>query len=348
MTHRADYIWLDINGTPRQKSMFSQRAFSRPLASWTFDGSSCGLSTTAKSDLLLKPVREFHVTPAPPFATHSLVLCEVYNGDGTPHPANTRRVCMETMARAASQEPLFGIEQEYVIIQRNPSDGSVAPLDWISAETGPFGTNTQGEFYCGVGGCAALTGRAIAEEHVRLCCDAGIAICGINAEVMASQWEYQIGVLPGDEIGDHLIVSRYLLKLAAERHGADVSFHPKPARGWNGSGGHTNFSTAEMRKSYEAIVSACERLGSRHSEHMAKYGRDNDQRLCGSYETSDPLRYTYGVGDRSCSVRIPQHCYTAGRGYLEDRRPAANLDPYVVCGAIVETVCLGELNGKPE
>ena len=33
----------------------------------------------------------------------------------------------------------------------------------------------------------------------------------------------------------------------------------------------------------------------------------------------------------------------AGKGYLEDRRPSANMDPYKVCAALMETVCADEL-----
>jgi glutamine synthetase len=145
--------------------------------------------------------------------------------------------------------------------------------------------------------------------------------------------------LPGDRIGDHLIVSRYLLQRIAEKHGADVSFHPKPVIGWNGSGGHTNFSTKAMRENISAIYEGCAKLAAKHVEHMAIYGKYNDQRLCGNFETSDPSTFSYGVGDRSCSVRIPQHVFNDKKGYLEDRRPASNMDPYLVCGKIVETVC---------
>ena len=50
--------------------------------------------------------------------------------------------------------------------------------------------------------------------------------------------------------------------------------------------------------------------------------------------------YLAGVANRGSSIRIPRQCYEDGKGYLEDRRPASNCDPYDVTRCIVETVCL--------
>jgi len=36
------------------------------------------------------------------------------------------------------------------------------------------------------------------------------------------------------------------------------------------------------------------------------------------------------VSDRGASVRIPWQVEVDGKGYIEDRRPNANMDPYVV------------------
>jgi glutamine synthetase len=38
-------------------------------------------------------------------------------------------------------------------------------------------------------------------------------------------------------------------------------------------------------------------------------------------------------------VRIPAGVASAQRGYLEDRRPNANIDPYVVAALMTETIC---------
>ena len=59
----------------------------------------------------------------------------------------------------------------------------------------------------------------------------------------------------------------------------------------------------------------------------ARYGEGNEKRLTGACETADINTFSYGVADRGCSVRIPRDTAAEGCGYLEDRRPASNVDP---------------------
>jgi len=47
--------------------------------------------------------------------------------------------------------------------------------------------------------------------------------------------------------------------------------------------------------------------------------------------------FSFGVANRGCSIRIPRATDTEGCGYLEDRRPSSNCDPYVVTRKIFET-----------
>ena len=170
---------------------------------------------------------------------------------------------------------------------------------------------------------------------------AGIMIAGTNAEVALGQWEYQC-FGKGLRAGDDLWASRYLLQLVAEDYGVAVNYHPKPQEGdWNGSGMHTNFSNDEMRNnSSEALMnSLCESLGKVHSEGIAEYGSDNDKRLTGLHETQSIDTFSYAVSDRGASIRIP--IYTVDHnwnGYLEDRRPASNADPYRIMAHIVGTL----------
>jgi glutamine synthetase len=260
-----------------------------------------------------------------------LVLCEVLNVDGTPHPTNKRAHAVEIYKKYAAMEPLFGIEQEYTFFQEGrpygwPEDGYPAP---------------QGPYYCGVGG-AKMPGRDIVEAHTLACQRAGLGIEGTNAEVMMGQWEFQIGILDPVAIGDHLWTARWLLERIAEEFDVDVSFDAKPIKGdWNGAGAHTNFSTKATRAvgGWDAIIAACEALGTRVKEHIAAYGDDIESRLTGAHETAPYTKYSYGVSNRGASVRIPAAVAVAKRGYLEDRRPNANIDPYVVSAIIVETIC---------
>lgn len=112
------------------------------------------------------------------------------------------------------------------------------------------------------------------------------------------------------------------------------------------TGGHTNFSTTAMRKDggITAIEKAIEKLSKQHAKHIKAYdprgGKDNERRLVGRLETSSIDKFSWGVADRSTSVRIPRGVASAKKGYLEDRRPSSNMDPYSVCNAILETTLL--------
>jgi glutamine synthetase len=258
-------------------------------------------------------------------------MCEVLNPDMTPHVTNTRAHAVDVAKKYAAFEPMFGIEQEYTFFQDGrpygwPEDGFPAP---------------QGPYYCGVGG-AKMPGRDIVEAHTLACMQAGIGIEGTNAEVMMGQWEFQVGILDPVAVGDQLWTARWLLERIAEEFGVDVSFDAKPIKGdWNGAGAHTNFSTKQMRApgGFAAIVAGAEALGTKVKEHIAIYGVGIEDRLTGAHETAPYNKFSYGVSNRGASVRIPAAVATAQRGYLEDRRPNANADPYQVAALITETIC---------
>ena len=51
--------------------------------------------------------------------------------------------------------------------------------------------------------------------------------------------------------------------------------------------------------------------------------------------------FSYGIGNRAASIRIPTSVANkGGAGYIEDRRPASNIDPYIVCAMVVDTTLL--------
>ncbi len=330
MSYQAEYIWIDgTEPTPKLRSKTRVIADGKKPIIWGFDGSSTNQATGHFSDCVLNPV----FTCADPLRGPKdiLVMCEVLNPDMTPHPTNTRAAALAAAKKYARFEPKFGIEQEYTFYQDGrpygwPEEGYPAP---------------QGPYYCGVGG-DKMPGREIVEEHTLACIRAGIGIEGTNAEVMMGQWEFQVGVLGTVEVGDQLWTARWLLERIAEEFDVDVNLDAKPIKGdWNGAGAHTNFSTKQMRASggWDAIIAGCEALGTRVEEHIKCYGVGIEERLTGEHETAPWSKFSYGVSDRGSSVRIPGGVARDKRGYLEDRRPNANMDPYLVAAIITETIC---------
>ena len=138
-------------------------------------------------------------------------------------------------------------------------------------------------------------------------------------------------------------MARYLLIRLCEKYGIEVELHCKPIKGdWNGSGMHANFSTAYMRdvggKDYFlALMDAFEK---NCQEHIAVYGPDNHMRLTGLHETQSIDMFSWGVADRGASIRVP-HGFVkndAYKGYLEDRRPNSQGDPYQIASRILQTI----------
>ncbi len=330
MSYQAEYIWIDgTEPTHKLRSKTKIVADGKKPPVWGFDGSSTNQATGHFSDCVLMPV---FTCPDPlRGANDVLVMCEVLNPDMTPHATNTRAAAVAVQKQFASHEPMFGIEQEYTFFK----DGR--PYGW--PEVG-FPA-PQGPYYCGVGG-SKMPGRDIVEAHTLACMRAGIAIEGTNAEVMMGQWEFQLGILGPVDMGDQMWTARWLLERIAEEFEVDVSFDAKPVKGdWNGAGAHTNFSTKAMRATggWAAIIAGCEALGTRVSEHISNYGVGIEERLTGAHETAHYSKFSYGVSDRGSSVRIPGGVARDKKGYLEDRRPNANMDPYVVTRLITETIC---------
>jgi len=331
----AEYIWVD--GTKpssqiRSKTKVLNKGETPPI--WGFDGSSTNQATGNNSDCVLSPV--FTVPDTIRGGDNIVVLCEVLNTDMSPHVTNTRSACVETATKYLDEAMIFGLEQEYTLFKNG------APLGF--PETG-F-PSPQGAYYCG-NGASRVFGRKIVEEHLYRCLKAGLSVNGVNAEVMPGQWEFQVGAISGVEVSDHLWMARYFLERLAESYEVTVCYDPKPVEGdWNGAGCHANFSTATMRQDYTACLNAAKALAGNTTEHINNYGEGIEKRLTGNHETCSWKEFKYGVSDRTASVRIPWQVAKNGCGYIEDRRPNANCDPYVVTRLITETVCSNITNTR--
>lgn len=342
MLRCAEYIWLDGAKPTNQLRSKTKILFMeedpelRNFPDWTYDGSSTFQAEGSKSDLVLKPVSFVDDPIRGP--GHFLVLCEVFNIEGQPIESNTRAKLRARMEKCKSLDTWMGFEQEYTFFKDE------RPLGWPK-EALP---KPQGHYYCSVGSDRAF-GRPIVEEHMALCMEAGLMFFGINAEVMPAQWEFQIGYRglaqeKADPLtcSDHLWLARWLLHRVAEEHGVVASLANKPVKGdWNGAGTHTNFSTKIMRdpntglQNIERIV---ESLKARHERHISNYGADLAERLTGLHETCDIKTFRAGPNDRGASVRIPNNVISMKCGYIEDRRPGANCDPYVVSDLLLEAI----------
>ncbi|MFL2616929.1 MAG: glutamine synthetase beta-grasp domain-containing protein [Flavobacteriaceae bacterium] len=326
---KLEYLWLDgykptqsLRGKTKIVEDFSGKLEDCPM--WSFDGSSTRQAEGGSSDCLLKPVA---IYPDPVRRNGFIVMTEVLNADGSPHESNGRATIDDD-----DNDFWFGFEQEYFLWDPETN----LPIGFPKDQT------PQGQFYCSVGGKNTF-GREVMDRHLDICLDAGINVEGTNAEVAAGQWEFQTFAKGAKKAGDEMWVARYLLERLAEEYGLGIEYHPKPLgpTDWNGSGMHANFSNTLLRtcgskETYEAV---CEAFRPVVKEHIDVYGAYNDQRLTGEHETQSIHEFSYGVSDRGASIRIPIMTVEKGwKGWLEDRRPASNGDPYKIAGRIIKTV----------
>ena len=330
--YKLEYIWLDgYTPVPNLRGKTQLKEFAsfpklEELPLWGFDGSSTQQAPGRSSDCVLKPVA---VYPDSARKNGVLVMCEVMNADGTPHVSNARATILDDPGA------WFGFEQEYFLYQDGRPLGF--PEGGYPAPQGPYYT---GVGYKNVGDVA----RQIVEEHLDLCLDAGINHEGINAEVAKGQWEFQIFGKGSKKCADDVWMARYLLLRLCEKYQVDIEWHCKPLGkdlDWNGSGMHANFSTTYFREVggkeyFEKVMAAFEKYV---GEHIAVYGPDNHMRLTGLHETQAIDKFSYGVADRGASIRVPHSFVNNGyKGYLEDRRPNSQGDPYQIASRILKTI----------
>ncbi|CAG7898415.1 unnamed protein product [Brassica rapa] len=141
---------------------------------------------------------------------------------------------------------------------------------------------------------------------------------------MPGQWEFQVGPVEGISAGDQVWVARYLLERITEISGVNFSFDPKPVP----------VSSMRNNGGLAVIKNAIEKLQVKHKENIAAYGEGSERRLTGKHETAYINTFSWGVANRGASVRVGRDTEKEGKCYFEDRRPASNMDPYVVTSMI--------------
>ena len=330
MNTKIEYVWLD-GYAPEPNLRSKVRVTANPITElsdvpeWGFDGSSTNQAEGYSSDCYLKPVRLYSNY----LSGTIYVLCEVMDNKGKAHQSNDRAKLKQ------DQDFWVGFEQEYFI--RSGHHKNI-----LGFEKGII--DPQGKYYCGVGG--QMVGRSLTEEHLDMCLNYGIGIEGTNAEVALGQWEYQIFAKGKITAADDLWMSRYFLYKIAEKYGYQIELHPKPIifGDWNGSGLHTNFSNKRMREKggEEYFKSIFKVFESRAKIHIENYGSDNHLRLTGKHETQSIDKFSWGVSDRGASIRVPKSVGETWKGYLEDRRPSSNANPYKVLQIISESLELAK------
>lgn len=331
-----EYIWLDSEQKCRSKTkvLYNNINNISEIPKWNYDGSSTGQATTGDSEIILNPVKYIKDPFRRDIDNSFLVLCDTYNKDGSPNMYNTRHNANTIFEENKELEPMFGLEQEFFISTLD-DNGRVVPvcfgLDMVIKE--------QKDYYCGVGFNNAI-GRDVMEAVLENLLYSDIKITGMNAEVAPSQWEYQV-CSTGIDAADNLILLRYICNKTIENNECIMDLAAKPVAELNGSGCHVNFSTREMREEngYSKINEAIENLSKNHTLHIKHYGTGNESRLTGKHETSSIDNFSYGIGSRDTSVRIPNEVFNNQKGYFEDRRPSSELDPYIVTALLFATSC---------
>lgn len=356
----VEYLWLDAKKNLRTKiknekklkiedfitkDIDIKQLNIEKLVKWNYDGSSTGQVPTTNSEVILLPVNYI----IHPFIKECILcLCEslMYNNEKDHYEAalgNSRSlVRLEILKRWNIKrlnekeinilhaslddnfdvyESWYGLEQEYFLFKKNKE---------IKNE------KHDGIYYCSVGNYEK-TEKELVIEHLELCNKVGLEISGINQEVEKSQWEYQIGPVEGVlEIGDQMIFAKYILLELCNKYDYNADFNPKPLKGnFNGSGCHINISNNKTRNvniGYNEIIKLIEKMNKDHNNFVINYsGENNVNRLIGNHEAPSLENFSWDIGNRTCSVRIPNNTIINKCGYIEDRRPGSSIDYYLTC-----------------
>lgn len=322
-----EYVWLDGEYNLRSKTRVIKVSKYDDISletfpEWNYDGSSTYQATTDNSEIILKPI-DYYIT-IDLFANlgcHYIVLCSTYDTKGEPIKTNSYYFAEEIFNKYADLEPWFGLEQEYYFLKKSQYYMK-DDLRNIEEYCRPNRNSVE---------------REMVIKHLEMCLELGLNISGVNAEVTESQWEFQIGPCLGISACNELTIARFLLERIAEQYDYKISYHPKLFGNISGSGCHINFSTKVTREEggIEHILKYINYLKNNHLQTLETYGAENKNRLSGKFETASWSEFNWGIGTRNTSIRVPYQTAKEQKGYFEDRRPGANIDPYKACSTLL-------------
>jgi len=357
----AEYIWLDSENNVR--SQLTTVSIKGDLSNHPIDGASpyvkdhtkypllevngvlCGQALNDDPMIVLKPA---YIAPnilyqSFPYIFSVAVVCDVYTvskdtGILIPHCNNYRHsaTAIFNEHENVSMEPLIGITQEYYILGEPSYNGNNnnnnnnnnnhthppairSPIDYKNAYCYP------GSFH-----------KNIIEKHYRICSITGIDMGSTYQCETTSQFAFQINAGTPVLVADHLLLARFILHKIAADAGVQISYHPQLYSKEHGSGCRFRFSTKEMREpplGHNAVLSAMNRLYKTHSLDIKSFGKHNELRLTGNRNSSNYNCFTWG-GEVNSSVYISKTIMADKCGEFEDKRPAANCDPYCVISKI--------------
>jgi len=169
---------------------------------------------------------------------------------------------------------------------------------------------------------------------------AGIPIETQHHEVAtAGQAEIDMRFAPIVDMGDKLMIYKYVVKNVARRHGLTVTFMPKPVFQDNGSGMHCHQSIWKDGKplfagtNYAGLSDlALHYIGGvlKHAKAIAAFTNptvNSYKRLVPGYEA--PVNLAYSSRNRSAAIRIPTYSPSPKAKRIEVRFPDPACNPYL-------------------
>ncbi|WZZ16462.1 hypothetical protein YC2023_109551 [Brassica napus] len=255
------------------------------------------------------------------------VMCDAYTSAGNPIPTNKKHNVAKIFSnsKVASEEPWYGIEEEYTLMQKGIGisgvNGEVMPGQW-EFQVGPVEGISAGDQ---VWVARYLLERITEISGVNFSFDpkpvpsmrnnGGLAV--IKNAIEKLQVKHKENIAAYGEVYGESVHERI-----TEISGVNFSFDPKPVPSMRNNGG------------LAVIKNAIEKLQVKHKENIAAYGEGSERRLTGKHETAYINTFSWGVANRGASVRVGRDTEKEGKCYFEDRRPASNMDPYVVTSMI--------------